>query len=163
LAARQRRPRPRPLADADFDRWFVEALRCYEALPSEFDVARAELAWGERLRRERRRTDARAHLTAALAGFQRLGARPWAQRAGAELAAAKGGRERTAEPAPERLTPKEREVADLVAGGATNREVAAALFLSPRTVEHHLRQVYRKLGVRSRTELAASYRARRAL
>ncbi|HEX5898767.1 MAG TPA: helix-turn-helix transcriptional regulator, partial [Solirubrobacteraceae bacterium] len=78
-------------------------------------------------------------------------------RARAELAAAEGGRARPADADEAPLTHKEGEVADLVAAGATNREAAAALFLSPRTVEHHLRQVYRKLGVRSRSELAAAY------
>ena len=148
------------LAQEDFDGHFDEARECYGELPSPFDVARTELAWGERLRRERRRTEARAQLTAALAGFDRLGARPWAARARAELAAAEGGRSRSAAADEAPLTHKEGEVADLVAAGATNREAAAALFLSPRTVEHHLRQVYRKLGVRSRTELAAAYGAR---
>ena len=81
-------------------------------------------------------------------------------RARAELAAAEGGRTRPAAADEAPLTHKEGEVADLVAAGATNREAAAALFLSPRTVEHHLRQVYRKLGLRSRTELAAAYGAR---
>jgi DNA-binding CsgD family transcriptional regulator len=150
------------LAQDDFDQHFREARDCYAALPSAFDVARTELAWGERLRRERRRTEARVQLTAALAGFDRLGARPWAARVRAELAAAEGGRARPAEAHEAPLTHKEGEVADLVAAGATNREAAAALFLSPRTVEHHLRQVYRKLGVRSRTELAAAYGAREA-
>jgi DNA-binding CsgD family transcriptional regulator len=149
------------LAEEDFEQHFREARDCYRALPSPFDVARTELAWGERLRRERRRTEARAQLTAALAGFDRLGARPWAARARAELAAAEGGRTRAAAAHEEPLTHKEGEVADLVAAGATNREAAAALFLSPRTVEHHLRQVYRKLGVRSRSELAAAYGAGR--
>jgi DNA-binding CsgD family transcriptional regulator len=149
------------LAQDGFDGHFAEARECYRALPSAFDVARTELAWGERLRRERRRTEARAQLTAALAGFDRLGARPWAARARAELAAAEGGRTRAPEAHVAPLTHKEGEVADLVAAGATNREVAAALFVSPRTVEHHLRQVYRKLGVRSRTELAAAYGAAR--
>jgi DNA-binding CsgD family transcriptional regulator len=149
------------LADEAFDAHFAQARECYAALPSAFDVARTELAWGERLRRERRRTEARAQLTAALAGFDRLGARPWAARVRAELAAAEGGRARPAASHEEPLTHKEAEVADLVASGATNREAAAALFLSPRTVEHHLRQVYRKLGVRSRSELAAAYGAAR--
>ena len=159
VAARHRGVGRGLLAQEDFDGHFDEARECYGELPSPFDVARTELAWGERLRRERG-TEARAQLTAALAGFDRLGARPWAARARAELAAAEGGRTRPAAADEAPLTHKEGEVADLVAAGATNREAAAALFLSPRTVEHHLRQVYRKLGVRSRTELAAAYGAR---
>jgi DNA-binding CsgD family transcriptional regulator len=83
-----------------------------------------------------------------------MGGRSWAERAERELAAAGG------DPAPrdaDELTARERDVCDLVAAGATNREVAAALFLSPRTVEHHLRLAYRKLGMRSRSELAARW------
>ena len=83
-----------------------------------------------------------------------MGARTWAARAERELAAT--GPTGTGDA--DALTPRERDVCDLVAAGHTNREVAAALFLSPRTVEHHLRVAYRKLGVRSRTELAARHR-----
>ena len=126
-----------------------------------FEAARTRLAIGERMRRERRRADARVPLDAAHEAFREMGARSWATRAARELEAAGAPathnstdpREWTAE-----LTARERDVCELVAAGQTNREVGAALFLSPRTVEHHLRSSYRKLGVRSRTELAARHR-----
>ncbi|MCW3022212.1 MAG: transcriptional regulator, LuxR family, partial [Conexibacter sp.] len=89
--------------------------------------------------------------------FVALGAEHWAARAAHELratGAANGGDRADAS-----LTEREREVCALVAGGATNREAAAALYLSPRTVEHHLRAAYRKLGVRSRSELGGRWRA----
>jgi DNA-binding CsgD family transcriptional regulator len=119
-----------------------------------FERARTELCYGERLRRAKRRTDAREPLQAALEAFERLGARGWAERAAKELAAT-GVTAKTREPsATETLTPQELQVALTVARGATNREAGAALFLSPKTVESHLSRIYRKLNVRSRTELA---------
>jgi DNA-binding CsgD family transcriptional regulator len=122
--------------------------------PTPYERARTELCYGERLRRARRRTDAREPLQAALETFERLGARGWAERAAKELAAT-GISAKTREPsAAERLTPQELQVALTVARGATNREAGAALFLSPKTVESHLSRIYRKLNVRSRTELA---------
>jgi DNA-binding NarL/FixJ family response regulator len=90
----------------------------------------------------------------ALATFETLGAEPWAEQVRAELRASG----ETPEPSPGgslmTLTPQELQVALVVGGGATNREAAAALFISPKTVEFHLGNVYGKLGVRSRTELA---------
>jgi DNA-binding CsgD family transcriptional regulator len=122
--------------------------------PTPYERARTELCYGERLRRARRRTDAREPLQAALETFERLGARGWAERAAKELAAT-GLTAKTREPsAAETLTPQELQVALTVARGATNREAGAALFLSPKTVESHLSRIYRKLNVRSRTELA---------
>jgi ATP/maltotriose-dependent transcriptional regulator MalT len=127
----------------------------YEALqrgPAPFDLARTRLCHGEVLRRLHRPTDARTHLETALDGFEALGAEPWSQRALSELAATgkrlppHGGR-------PVELTPQEAQVANAVASGLSNPEVAAALFVSRKTVEAHLSRVYRKLGVRSRTEL----------
>ena len=117
-------------------------------------AAGRELAYGERLRRTQKRTKARERLRAALQTFERLGAEPWAERARSELRAS-GQSVRTPEQQVEdALTPQELQVAALVAGGATNREAAAALFLSVKTIEFHLGHVYRKLGIRSRTELA---------
>ena len=122
--------------------------------PTPFERARTDLCYGERLRRARRRTDAREPLRAALDTFERLGARGWAERAAKELAAT-GITAKTREPSgAETLTPQELQVALTVARGATNREAGAALFLSPKTVESHLSRIYRKLNVRSRTELA---------
>ena len=118
-----------------------------------FETARTQLVLGERLRRAGRRVEARAELREALAAFERLGAQPWAERARSELRAS-GERVRRGSPtAAEQLTPQELQVALEVARGSTNREAAAALFLSPKTIEFHLRNIYRKLGIRSRTEL----------
>ena len=106
------------------------------------------------MRRARRPSDARESLRSALETFERLAATPWAERARAELRAS-GETARRREPsATEQLTPQELQVALVVAQGATNREAGAALFLSPKTIEAHLGRIYRKLGVRSRTELA---------
>jgi DNA-binding CsgD family transcriptional regulator len=113
-----------------------------------FGLARAQLALGVVRRRERQKRAAREAIQAALAGFEELGAATWVERARAELGSI-GGRRRE-----EGLTAAERRVATLVAGGQTNREVAAALFLGERTVASHLTHIYAKLGVRSRTELA---------
>ncbi|KOV10797.1 hypothetical protein ADK60_37215 [Streptomyces sp. XY431] len=122
-----------------------------------FDRARTALLYGEWLRRLRRQLDAREQLRAALDGFEALGARPWAERARSELGAAGGETVLTArQDGPiSLLSPQEREVVRLAATGASNREIAAQLFLSPRTVGHHLYRAFPKLGVGSRTELAA--------
>ncbi|HEU4658250.1 MAG TPA: LuxR C-terminal-related transcriptional regulator, partial [Capillimicrobium sp.] len=131
------------------------ALRWHDRVAMPFERARTELVLGERLRRARRRADARAPLESALAVFERIGAEPWARRARTELQAI-GGRTRAHVAGPvEQLTPHELQVALLVADGLTNREVAAALFLSPKTIEHHLSAIYRKLDLRSRAQLSA--------
>jgi DNA-binding CsgD family transcriptional regulator len=110
---------------------------------------------GERLRRAKRRADARAPLSAALTVFERLGADPWAERTRAELRAT-GGPTGSAAPAiaTDELTAQELQIALQVAQGRTNREVAAGLFLSAKTIEYHLGSIYRKLGIRRRGELA---------
>ncbi|WP_138758543.1 helix-turn-helix transcriptional regulator [Modestobacter altitudinis] len=119
------------------------------------DRARTELAYGEHLRRARRRVDARAHLRAALALFEELGAASWAERAAQELrASGETARRRDVSTATD-LTAQERQVAALVRQGLSNRDVAARLFVSPRTVDFHLRNVFSKLGVTSRAELTA--------
>ncbi len=125
------------------------------ALPaSPFEAARTMLAGGERLRRAGNRLDARVRLNAALETFENTGARPWAERARIELRAS-GARLRKTQPsARDELTPQELQVALVVAEGVTNREAAARLFLSPKTIEVHLSRAFRKLGVRTRTELA---------
>jgi DNA-binding CsgD family transcriptional regulator len=115
-------------------------------------MARTELCFGERLRRNRDRIQARAALRRALTIFDGLGAEPWSERARSELAAS-GERLQRRSPVAA-LTSQERQVAAIVGSGATNREAAAALFVSSKTIEFHLGNVYRKLGVRSRTELA---------
>jgi DNA-binding NarL/FixJ family response regulator len=120
-----------------------------------FEHARTQLALGAAQRRARQRRAARDTLQAALGTFDRLGAELWAARARAELGRI-GGRA----PSAGELTPAERRVAELVAQGRTNREVASALVVSVHTVESALTQAYRKLGVRSRTELARRYAER---
>jgi DNA-binding CsgD family transcriptional regulator len=136
--------------DDGFEEPLAAALT-YDEMP--FETARTRLVLGERLRRAGRRVEARAALREALVTFSRLGAQPWAQRARTELRAS-GERVRRGSPtATEQLTPQELQVALEVARGSTNREAAAALFLSTKTIEFHLRNVYRKLGIRSRTEL----------
>jgi DNA-binding CsgD family transcriptional regulator len=118
-----------------------------------FGRARTQLLLGEHLRRERRKVEARAQLRDATETFERLGAAPWEARARAELRAT-GERVRKREPSTlTQLTPQQLYIVRLVAEGATNKEVAAQLFLSPRTVDHHLRNVFAKLGISSRAEL----------
>ena len=142
---------------------FERALVLHEGDQQPFERARTQLAFAERLRRARRRADARPHLTAALETFEKLGARPWAQRARDELEATGGPTGPRAETTgSDDLTSGELKIALLVAQGLTNREVAAALFLSPKTVEHHLSSIYRKLDVRSRTQLARLFAEERA-
>jgi len=131
---------------------FTEALRLHEGRDLEFERARTQLLYGRALRRRRRPAMAREHLQEALEVFDALTARGWAAQARAELRAA-GGISGPQTRLPE-LTPQQSEIAQLVAGGATNREIAAKLFLSPRTVDHHLRNIFARLGVRSRVELS---------
>ncbi|QXJ19763.1 helix-turn-helix domain-containing protein [Actinomadura graeca] len=135
---------------------FQAAMRLHAAGGPPFEHARTALLHGAWLRRERRRADARGPLRLALSVFERLGAAPWADRARGELRATGG-----TVPAPDggpdpldRLTPQELQIVRLAASGAGNREIAARLFLSHRTVEYHLYKAFPKLGVTSRTELA---------
>jgi DNA-binding NarL/FixJ family response regulator len=130
-----------------------EALRLHALAEQPFDHARTELLYGELLRRQRRRTRARPHLRNAVEAFQRLGTPAWAERARRELRAA-GETARTHDAGTmEQLTPQELQIAQGVIEGATNREIAAQLFVSPRTVSHHLRSIFKKLGISSRAEL----------
>jgi DNA-binding CsgD family transcriptional regulator len=140
------------LEDRDPDEAFEEATRYAPALPP-LDRARTELLYGEWLRRQRRRTDARVRLRAALEAFRRLGALPWEQRAEAELRATGETVRKRDLSAAEQLTPQERQIAGLVAEGLTNKEIAGQLFLSSRTVDYHLRKVFTKLGIGSRADL----------
>ncbi|MFP3962834.1 helix-turn-helix transcriptional regulator [Actinomadura fulvescens] len=144
--------------DESFTACFVQALDLHAHAGSPYDQARTQFCFGERLRRTGRRRDSRRQLREAYEQFAQLGANQWARRSAEELRAT-GERVRK-DPAapPEKLTPQERSVASAVANGATNNEAAAALFLSPKTIEAHLGRVYRKLGIRSRSELAASFR-----
>lgn len=143
------------LADgADAERHFEQALAHHARSPRRADRARTELAYGEFLRRARRRVDARAHLRAALEAFEDLGARPMAERARQELRASGETARRRDPSALTDLTPQELQVAKAVAQGLSNRDVAAQLFVSRRTIDFHLRNVFTKIGVSSRAELA---------
>jgi DNA-binding CsgD family transcriptional regulator len=142
--------------DAAFATSFERALRLHDEESFPYERARTQLVYGERLRRAGERKRARAQLHAALAVFDELGARAWSERAHSELAAT-GERLRPAAVAREGLTPREMQVALAVAEGASNNEVAAVLYLTPKTVEYHLTRVYRKLGLRSRAELVRQF------
>jgi DNA-binding CsgD family transcriptional regulator len=140
--------------DGGFLREFDESLALHAELDAPFERARTELCYGERLRRTRQTTAARHQLHAALTTFDRLGAASWARSAGAELHASGDHTPRQDHGSlAQRLTAQELQVARTIAQGATNREAASALFLSPKTIEFHLSNIYRKLELRSRTEL----------
>jgi DNA-binding CsgD family transcriptional regulator len=138
------------------ERHFLEALRLHGEGARPFDRARTELVFGEYLRRDGRRTQARAHLRSALDGFERLGAGAWAERARDELRASGETARKRSPSALDQLTPQELQITRLVAEGATNKEVATRLFLSPRTIDYHLRKIFIKLGISSRAELIRS-------
>ncbi|MFD4342125.1 LuxR C-terminal-related transcriptional regulator [Streptomyces anulatus] len=146
------------LAPADeADARYAEALAHHGRAGGGFERARTQLLYGQWLRRRRRTREARGPLRDALVAFQRCSARAWADRAAGELRAAgePAGASRSAADGPlAALTPQQLRIARCVAEGATNREVALRLSLSPRTVDHHLRNVFAALGIRSRTELA---------
>jgi DNA-binding CsgD family transcriptional regulator len=145
------------LADEGFEAEFDAALAAHDTDPRPFERARTLLCYGERLRRAKRRHDAREQIREARDAFVVLGASAWASRAAAELAATGERSRRRVASTRDELTPQELTVASLVTQGLTNREVAARLFLSTNTIETHLRHVFQKLGVRSRTELAAKF------
>jgi len=128
---------------------FERALEAHATVDEPFELGRTLLAQGQTFRRMKQWRLARDSLDRSLEIFERLGAALWADKASTEIARI-GGRS----PGPIDLTPTEQEVADLVGSGLTNREVANALFLSVSTVEANLRRIYRKLDVRSRTELS---------
>jgi DNA-binding CsgD family transcriptional regulator len=137
----------RPPAEA-----FEDALARAPAQTS-MDRARTELLYGEWLRRERRRQEARVHLRTALEEFRGLGMRLFAERAESELRAT-GETARKRDPSTlDDLTPQELQIAGLVAEGLTNKEIAARLYISPRTIDYHLRKVFSKLGIASRSTL----------
>jgi len=164
VARRSRRPsalapafRCRGLLDG-VEQDFKRALAEHDRWDSPFERARTELVYGEFLRREKRRLEARVQLRAALATFEDTGAGVWAERARTELRAT-GERARRREPSTvDDLTPQELNVARLACQGLTNREIAERLFLSTKTIETHLGHVFRKTGVRTRAELAHRFR-----
>jgi DNA-binding CsgD family transcriptional regulator len=145
------------LTDKGFEMEFDAALAAHDLDPRPFECARTLLCYGERLRREKRRLDARERLREALDALVASGATVWAKRAEAELAATGERSRRRVAWTTDELTPRELTVVRLVAQGLTNKEIAAQLFLSTNTIETHLRHVFQKLGVRSRTELATKF------
>jgi DNA-binding CsgD family transcriptional regulator len=147
--------------DADAERLYEEAVKYLGQCRSVPHLARAYLVYGEWLRRQRRRRDARERLRTAHDMFTSMGAGAFAERARVELlATGERARQRTAGAA-EELTPQEAQIARLVSEGESNRDIAAQLFLSPSTVDYHLRKVFRKTGVTSRTQLARAMTADR--
>ena len=141
------------------ERLYVESIAQLSNTRVRLELARTHLLYGEWLRRERRRIDARKQLRIAIDAFTSMGAEAFARRAERELlATGEHARKRTVETGGQ-LTPQEAQISSLVAEGQTNREVAAQLFISPSTVEYHLRKVFRKLGVKTRVELANAWRA----
>jgi DNA-binding CsgD family transcriptional regulator len=139
--------------EGDRDALFEEALELTDDVRP-FDLARIRLLYGEHLRRTRRRIDARAHLKAALESFEQLGFEPWAERTRVELRGS-GETARKRDPSSiDQLTAQELQIARYVAEGFSNKEIAAKLFLSPRTIDSHLRNVFKKLSISSRMQLA---------
>jgi DNA-binding NarL/FixJ family response regulator len=116
------------------------------------EVARTQLVYGEWLRRARRPAESRKHLRSAIEVFDRLGSTPWVERARLELKASGETMPSRGENG-NRLTPQEVRIARAVAGGSSTKEIAAMLFLSPRTVEYHLHKMFPKLGISSRADL----------
>jgi DNA-binding CsgD family transcriptional regulator len=134
----------------------IERFRRALAVPGadrwQFDYARIQLAYGERLRRGKITVEARTQLGAALETFTRVGAEPWAVRARNEIRATGLVAPRADEP-PAALTPQQMQIAALAAQGLTNKQIGERLFLSPRTVGTHLYQIFPKLGITSRAAL----------
>jgi|SRR5579875_2980730 len=142
--------------DGQVDDIFCEALGTHAKTPDLFETARTYLAYGGKLRRARRRGDARRQLQAALDIFNELGAAPWFGVASHELAATGITTRRRDESTRYSLTPQELQIALLLARKYSTKQAAAALFLSPKTVEYHLRSIYRKLGCNTREGLASA-------
>jgi DNA-binding CsgD family transcriptional regulator len=136
--------------DGDPERHYLAALKLHE---ESFEQARTQLLYGTWLRRARRKADARTQLRAAVDYLDRINATPWAARARAELSATAATTPRPDRNGLPRLTPQELQVARLAAEGLSNRDIAAQLFLSPRTVGYHLYKAYPKLGITCRSQL----------
>ena len=134
---------------------FEQSLALEGGASSAGTRARTQLALGEALRRGGRRSDARVHLRAAMSTLEGLGATLWSERARDELRATGESIRRSDPGAADALTPQERRIARFVSEGASNKEVASQLFLSPKTIEYHLGKVFQKLGVGSRSDLVA--------
>jgi DNA-binding CsgD family transcriptional regulator len=133
---------------------FAEALDHHRRSPTPLDLARTHLCFADQLIEAGTHDDASHHLSTAIDGFTSLGARLWTDSARARLRSIT--RERS--DSEHGLSPREEEVARLVASGASNKEVASALYVNAKTVEYHLANIYRKLGIRTRTDLALRWR-----
>jgi DNA-binding CsgD family transcriptional regulator len=145
--------------DDELDHHFDVALKHHQQTPDLFETARTRLAYGARLRRSRQRVRARDELRLAIDAFDKLGATPWSDSARAELAATGETARRRDLTTLNQLTPQELQIALLLAQGRTTREAASTMFVSPKTIEYHLRSVYRKLAVNSRDKLAEALAA----
>ncbi|WP_232660587.1 ATP-binding protein [Pseudonocardia sp. TRM90224] len=133
---------------------FLRAIDLHDPAARPFELARTQLLYGEWLRRARRKAKAREYLTSALTAFEEIGSAPWITRARSELGAAGVAVERAEVPATlAELTPQEHQISLLAAKGLANKDIAAQLCLSPRTVAYHLYKAYPKLGIQSRGEL----------
>ena len=144
-------------ADDDAGTLYQTALAHDDLAGFPFEYNRIRLSYGMWLRRQRRTTEARDALTLAVEGFHALGAHPWEDRARNELRAAGAAVKRSAGGAVA-LTAQERTIAELAAAGRSNKEIAAQLYLSPRTVGAHLYRIFPKLGVTSRAALGQALR-----
>jgi ATP/maltotriose-dependent transcriptional regulator MalT len=140
---------------ADAEEHYLRALEQHARANRPWDTARTSLLYGEHLRRQRRRVDARGPLRAAAREFERLGTAPWLARAQGELRATGEHLGARNSGSLRQLTSQEFQIVGLVSEGTSNRRVAEQLFLSPRTVEYHLSKVYAKLGISSRAALAS--------
>jgi DNA-binding CsgD family transcriptional regulator len=134
--------------------FYRQAVEALEPTRVRVELARAHLLYGEWLRRERRRLDAREQLRSAHDLFSQFGMEAFAHRARIELEATGEHPRKRAADTRDDLTPQEAQISRIAAEGATNQEIAAQLFISPSTVDYHLRKAFRKLGVKSRTQLA---------
>jgi DNA-binding CsgD family transcriptional regulator len=140
--------------DRDAEALYTDALGYLALSPSATHLARTHLLYGEWLRRRKRRAEAREHLRAARTQFEDMGAAGFAERARTELVATGENARRRSPETRNDLTPQETQIAALASRGATNPEIASKLFISPSTVDYHLRKVFRKLDVSSRRDLA---------
>ncbi|HET6737609.1 MAG TPA: AAA family ATPase [Kribbella sp.] len=140
-------------AGASAERLYLEAIEHLEQTRLKVEVARAQLLYGEWLRRERRRADARERLRTAYGAFEAMGLAGFAERARRELRAAGGTAQQRVVPARSELTAQEAQIARMARDGLSNPEIATRLFISARTVQYHLRKVFSKLGITSRSQL----------
>jgi DNA-binding CsgD family transcriptional regulator len=145
------------LADTPAEALYEEAVSRLARARTALHLARAQLVYGEWLRRENRRGDARRQLRAAHDSFSRFGADAFAERARRELLATGEVARRRNVDARDQLTAQEAQIARLAGAGLTNPEIGAQLFISPRTVEYHLRKIFPKLDITSRKELLQAF------